>query len=224
MHPEPAPVFVFDTCVFIAALRSRRGASFRLLELVGTGRFEIVLSLPLALEYEAVGRRHLPETTLNDAQFESILGYVYRTADFREIYYSWRPTLVDPGDDMILELAVAAGRATIVTFNKADFRGAERFGIRVCLPREVLAEVEGGRDVSTISVDIPESLHFAADELAQESGVTIQQLLASALAEKVSALGGANRLNARVGPADRAGFEEALSHVADIEPEEMDRL
>ncbi len=42
---------------------------------------------------------------------------------------------------MVLELAVAAGGATIVTFNLADFRGVEQFGIRVCRPQEILAEI-----------------------------------------------------------------------------------
>jgi len=141
---EP-PRVVIDTNVFVSALRSRRGASFRLLGLVGTGLFEIELSVPLALEYEVVGRRTLPATALTEADFEAILGFVFRSARHREVFYSWRPCLADPGDDMVLELAVAAGSATIVTFNRVDFRGAERFGVRVCGPREFLAEIgEGG--------------------------------------------------------------------------------
>ena len=78
--------------------------------------------------------------------------------------------------------------------------------------------------MSLVSVELPESLHAAADELARETGVTVGQLLASALAEKVSALTGPNRLAARAARGDRARFEEALGQVADIEPEERDRL
>lgn len=70
------PGVVLDTNVFVSALRSRRGASFRLLGLVGTERFEIELSVPLALEYEAVGGRVLPDTTLTEAAFEDILNFV----------------------------------------------------------------------------------------------------------------------------------------------------
>ena len=139
-----APAVVLDTNVFVSALRSRRGASFRLLSLIGTGRFEVELSVPLALEYEAVGRRHVPETTLSDAEFDAILEYVCRAARHREVFFSWRPCLPDPGDDMILELAVAAGGATVVTYNTADFRGAERFGVRVCGPQEFLASIGEG--------------------------------------------------------------------------------
>lgn len=138
------PGAVLDTNVFVSALRSRRGASYRLLGLVGTGRFEIELSVPLALEYEAVGRRVLPETTLSDPAFDDILDFVCQSARHREVYYTWRPYLPDPGDDMVLELAVAAGGATVVTFNRADFRGAERFGVRVVSPQEFLAEIGEG--------------------------------------------------------------------------------
>lgn len=139
--PSVEPGIVLDTNVFVSALRSRRGASFRLLGLIGTGRFEVELSVPLALEYEAVGRRVLPDTTLTEPAFEAILDFVCGSARHREVFYSWRPCLADPGDDMVLELAVAAGGAAVVTFNRADFRGAERFGVRVLSPQEFLAEI-----------------------------------------------------------------------------------
>ena len=135
------PGVVLDTNVFVSALRSRRGASFRILELVGTGRFDIELSVPLALEYQAAGRRTLPATSLSDTDFDAILDFVCRSARHREVFYTWRPCLPDPGDDMILELAVAAGGAAIVTFNRADFRGAEQFGVRLITPQEFLAQI-----------------------------------------------------------------------------------
>ena len=50
----PIPHIVIDTNVMVAGLRSRRGSAFRLLTLVGTGRFDIHLSVPLVLEYEEV--------------------------------------------------------------------------------------------------------------------------------------------------------------------------
>jgi post-segregation antitoxin (ccd killing protein) len=78
--------------------------------------------------------------------------------------------------------------------------------------------------VSTFSVDLPESLHAAADELARESGVTVEQFMASALAEKISAVAGPGWLAGRAARGDRARFEEALGRVADVEPEGCDRL
>jgi hypothetical protein len=52
------------------------------------------------------------------------------------VYYRWRPNLPDEGDNHVLELAVAAGDAPIVTFNRRDFRSGElRFpGIIVQTP------------------------------------------------------------------------------------------
>jgi hypothetical protein len=77
--------------------------------------------------------------------------------------------------------------------------------------------------VITVSVELPESLHAAAGEFARASGVTVGQLLASALAEKVSAMAGSEWFAARAIRGDRARFEEALDQVADVEPEERDR-
>jgi hypothetical protein len=78
--------------------------------------------------------------------------------------------------------------------------------------------------VSTILVEVPESLRVVADVLARESGVTMQQLVATALAEKVSALGGPNWIGARKPPVTRDAYDEALSHIPSVEPEERDRL
>jgi len=45
-------------------------------------------------------------------------------------------------DDLVLELAVAAGCEGIVTYNLRDFAGAERFGVRIYPPREFLRLLE----------------------------------------------------------------------------------
>ncbi len=132
---------IIDTCVFIAALRSRRGASFRILSLVGTGKFDIAISVPLILEYESTAKRILEETSLDEEDLEAILDYLCLVGKRQEVFYLWRPFLRDPKDDMILELAVAAGGATIVTFNVRDFQGAERFGVRVMTPQMFLREI-----------------------------------------------------------------------------------
>ena len=135
------PDIVIDTNVYIASLRSRRGASFALLELIDAELFQANLSHALALEYEAVGMRLLPTVPFGVEYLNTVLNYVFAASRFREIFYRWRPCLPDPGDDMVLELAVAAGGATIVTFNVKDFRGADRFGVRVCTPGEFSKEV-----------------------------------------------------------------------------------
>lgn len=137
------PVIIIDTNVLVAALRSRRGASFRLLDMVGTGRFNIAVSVPLVLEYEAVGRRHQDAAGLSDGDLDAVLDYLCSVADRRRIHYLWRPVLRDAKDDMVLEVAVHAGATFIVTFNVRDFDGLERFGVRALTPREFLNIIGG---------------------------------------------------------------------------------
>jgi predicted nucleic acid-binding protein len=56
----------------------------------------------------------------------------------QQVFFLWRPTLRDPKDDMVLELAVAGACSAIVTYNVRDFRGTERFGIEVWSPAGLL--------------------------------------------------------------------------------------
>ena len=56
---------VFDTNILVAAIRSRRGASFELLSRVSRGEFELAISVSLVLEYESVLLRHTASSELN---------------------------------------------------------------------------------------------------------------------------------------------------------------
>lgn len=133
---------VLDANVFIAALRSRQGASFRLLSLIGkTADFEINLSVPLVLEYEGVAKRQARTLGLTHAEIDDILDYLCSVANLREIFFLWQPFLRDPGDDMVLELAVEAECEAILTYNQRDFAGIEQFGVRTITPREFLLEM-----------------------------------------------------------------------------------
>lgn len=135
---------MIDTNVFVSALRSRRGASFRLLSLVDSGLFEVSLSVPLVLEYEDAAKRGSDELGLSHADIDDVLDYVCRVADRRRIHFLWRPVLRDPKDDLVLELAVEAGCQFIVTFNKRDFAGVEQFAVEVVTPREFLHVIGAG--------------------------------------------------------------------------------
>jgi predicted nucleic acid-binding protein len=96
---------VIDTCVFVSALRLSRGASFRVLSLVGAGAFEIALLVPLVLEYEDATRRLGDATGLSHADIEDVIDYLCSVAHLQEIHFLWRPVLRDPRDDHMLELA-----------------------------------------------------------------------------------------------------------------------
>jgi predicted nucleic acid-binding protein len=105
---------------------------------LGGKQFEISVSVPLILEYEAVAKRLTREFGLTHADVEDILDYICCIADRRQIHYLWRPVLKDPRDDLVLELAVEASAKFIVTYNLRDFAGAEKFGIQVLTPKEFL--------------------------------------------------------------------------------------
>ena len=78
--------------------------------------------------------------------------------------------------------------------------------------------------MSTISLRLPESLHDSARALAAKESVSINQLITLALAEKVSALMTEEYLGKRAKRGDKQKFEKAMTKVADIEPEEHDKL
>ena len=136
-----APRVVLDTNVVVAGLRSRRGASFRLLAAVGRGKFEIALSVPLVLEYEDALLRHGSVTGLSRADVDVVLDYFCSVGHLQSIFFLWRPLLPDPKDDLVLELAVAAGCKTVVTFNIRDFRGGEALGVSAQRPGAFLKSI-----------------------------------------------------------------------------------
>lgn len=136
------PHVVLDTNVLIAGLRSRRGASFALLGLLAEEAFEISVSVPLVLEYEAVARRQARELGLTYADVDTVVDFVCRQARHCAIFYLWRPFLRDPNDDMVLEVAVEAQCEYIVTFNTQDFAGVEQFGLRTLTPGAFLAVLQ----------------------------------------------------------------------------------
>jgi len=135
---------VLDTCVLVAGLRSRRGASFRLLELVAAGVVRPVLSAPLVLEYEAVLKRQAKVLGLTPGDIDGLLDDLCLLGEHHVVYYLWRPTLRDPSDELVLELAVAAGCPHIVTHNVRDFAGSERFGVEPYTPQRWLTETGAG--------------------------------------------------------------------------------
>lgn len=134
---------VLDSSVLVAGFRSRRGASFRALTLLRAGRFEIAVSVPLVLEYEAVLRRHAETLGLGTQEILGLVDYLCGVGRRQDIHFLWRPALRDPSDEFVLELAVAAGCGAIVTHNVRDFEGAHPFGVEILRPVEFINRVEG---------------------------------------------------------------------------------
>ncbi|MFA6979786.1 MAG: toxin-antitoxin system HicB family antitoxin [Ignavibacteriaceae bacterium] len=77
--------------------------------------------------------------------------------------------------------------------------------------------------MSTISLRLPESLHKKARDLAKKENTSINQLVSSALAEKVSALMTEEYLDERVKRGSKNKFVKALSKVADVQADYLDK-
>jgi len=139
------PRIVLDTNVLVAGVRSRLGASFRLLSALGESppSFGIVLSVPLVLEYEELLHRHQRVAGLTRQDIRELLDYLCSIGEHQEIFYLWRPVLRDPKDDLLLEVAVAADADAIVTHNVRDFNASSTFGISVLRPAEFLVSIGG---------------------------------------------------------------------------------
>ena len=78
--------------------------------------------------------------------------------------------------------------------------------------------------MSTISLRLPDSLHESVRNLAKEDNISINQFVATALAEKMSALITEKYLSERAEKGSKKKFKTALSKVKDIEPNTTDKL
>ncbi|MFZ5822192.1 MAG: putative toxin-antitoxin system toxin component, PIN family [Chloroflexota bacterium] len=133
---------VIDTNVIVSSLRSRDGASFRLVSLLGeSDKIEINISVALILEYEDAAKRLIGEVPITARAIDDVLDYICEIAHEQRIFFLWHPVLKDPNDDMVLELAVAAGCQFIVTYNKQDFKNLKNFGIKAISPVEFLTMI-----------------------------------------------------------------------------------
>jgi putative PIN family toxin of toxin-antitoxin system len=129
---------ILDTSVLVAGLRSNRGASFQILRAIRAGDIRIAVSVALVLEYESVVLRPglLPHFTADELR--RIVDSLCQLADHQQVFFAWRPFLPDPDDDLVLELAVAASAAFVITHNISDFRGSESMGVRAITPATTL--------------------------------------------------------------------------------------
>lgn len=132
------PDVVIDTNVVMSALRSKKGASYRLLSLCGTKKFEMHDSVALVLEYEDVIQRHRAKVKLSQDEVSVFIDSFCAMAQHHKIYFVWRPSLPDANDELLLELAVSARCEYIVTHNIGDFKGSDKFGIKAVTPKEFL--------------------------------------------------------------------------------------
>ena len=125
-------------------MRGPAGASAEILRAVRGKRATLLVSVPLAIEYEAVCRRaeHRKAAELDEEEVGIFLDAVIAMAEPVEPHYLWRPQLRDAADEMVLEVAANGRAGAIVTFNLDDFGTIpQMFGIQVMLPRDALKRI-----------------------------------------------------------------------------------
>jgi len=133
---------VIDTNIFVSALLNADGAPRAVLRLALTREIMPVFGNALFAEYEDVlGREALfAKSPLNSTERSALFEGLLCVSEWVRIYYLWRPNLADEADNHVLELAVAAGAAAIITANKRDFARADLLfpGVRIVSASEFL--------------------------------------------------------------------------------------
>jgi putative PIN family toxin of toxin-antitoxin system len=137
-------MYVFDTNVLVAGLRSRKGASFVILQALRYGLIKGAASTALMLEYTDVLKRdaNLAAFWTTEDEVDVILGVLASLMEPISIYFSWRPQLTDPNDEMVLECALNAQAVGIVTFNTQDFLpAANQLQVKLIRPGELVQQL-----------------------------------------------------------------------------------
>jgi len=116
---------VIDTNVLFAALKSRRGASYKLGSLLPSVKL-IAISVLLIIEYEDVLRMGNLPSHITEKDIGDFIDFFCHIGKQQDIFFLWRPLLSDPFDDLVLEVAVAGGCDAIITYNKRHFKKAKK--------------------------------------------------------------------------------------------------
>jgi putative PIN family toxin of toxin-antitoxin system len=133
-----------DTDVVVAAMRSPAGASAAILRSIRQGQATLLLSVPLAVEYEAVCQKAEQRVAagLSESEVDIFVTAVIAMAEPVEMHFLWRPQLRDPNDEMVLEVAVNGEADALVTFNVRDYGSVpSRFGVDLLLPRAAIGRI-----------------------------------------------------------------------------------
>jgi predicted nucleic acid-binding protein len=133
---------VVDTSVVFEGLTKQGGASGLIIDAWLAGLMVVCVSNALGYEYDNVLSRKLSEQRWSKLQ--PVLGQLLSVAQYTNIYFSWRPTSPDAGDDLVIDCAMNAG-AIVVTSNIRDFRSAkESLGLRILNPVQFVGVLASG--------------------------------------------------------------------------------
>lgn len=118
---------VIDTSVFVSALIGVHGPAREVIRRCLRDEHTPLISNALFLEYEDVVKREriLKLCPLSSSEIRDLLDAFYSVCQWVQIYYLWRPNLVDEGDNFLIELALAGNAEYIITNNAQDFKNSE---------------------------------------------------------------------------------------------------
>lgn len=131
---------VLDTNVWVAALRSRQGASRAVVDHVLDGNLRMHVTVPLVLKYEEILMRQRAQIGFRQDEVRQFIDLICAVGEPQEVHYLWRLQLPDPDEAHVLEAAVSAECSHLVTFNTSDLEAAIAFGIQLVTPKELLRE------------------------------------------------------------------------------------
>ncbi len=129
---------VIDTNVILAGLRSKNGASYKLLSILNDKRFQINISATLIFEYEEILKREKKQIGLTNEEIDEIINGICYIADHHDIFYIWRPLAKDKDDDFLIDLALKCQAQFIISYNDKDLRPIEKFGVSILTPKQFL--------------------------------------------------------------------------------------
>src|SRR5262249_20600351 len=125
-------------------MRGPKGASAAILRYIRDGQATLLLSVALAMEYEAVCAKveHRIAAGVTEHQVEEFVHAVIAMAEPVEPHFLWRPQLPGPHDGKVMEAAVNGRADALVTFNVKDYGDVPgRFGVDLLLPRIALGRL-----------------------------------------------------------------------------------
>jgi len=135
---------VIDTSVWISALITKDSKAREVLRLVLQKKLFPQISEALYIEYESVMKRKKIQalTSLTIDEQKELFNAFLSTCKYNDIYYTWRPNLIDEGDNFLVELAVASGAEIILTYNIKDFKSSELiFSHNIMTPEDFIKEL-----------------------------------------------------------------------------------
>ncbi|MBQ9258906.1 MAG: putative toxin-antitoxin system toxin component, PIN family [Neisseriaceae bacterium] len=117
---------ILDTNILVAACMGSKPANTIVAQCL-QGLYQPIVGTTLLNEYETVLLREeiFVNCRLNTTEREELLNIFLASCQWVQIYYAWRPNLIDEGDNHLIELAVAGNARYLITRNVRDFHNAQ---------------------------------------------------------------------------------------------------